>query len=101
MPADCRVDQDYTAWGTLSPRHLPGVESVTVEWQKYGSGRWRSESSERAVNVDRGGATGFRVDFNFYGWGSGKMHWRVRAVHRADEMHPRKASAWRSFWVRV
>ncbi len=52
-------------------------------------------------NGDRGGATAFRVGFSFYGWGSGKLHWRVRAVHHADELHPRKASSWRSIWVKL
>jgi hypothetical protein len=101
VPSTVRVNEDYTSTGTLSPRHMPGEESVTVEWQKYSGGRWRSERSERVENEDYGNATRFTVEYSFYGWGSGKMKWRVRAVHRADELHPRKASSWRSFWVKI
>ena len=101
VPVNLRVNKSYTSWGTLSPRHFPGDESVTVEWQKYSKGRWRVEATERVENVDRDGITRFKVEYSFYGWGSGKMHWRVRAIHRADELHPRKVSTWRYFWVKV
>ena len=101
VPGSVRVNEDYSSSGTLSPRHMPGEESVTVEWQKYSGGRWRVERTERVENEDYDGATRFTVDYGFMGWGSGKMKWRVRAVHRADELHPRKASAWRYFWVRI
>ena len=101
VPGTVRVNEDYSSFGTLSPRHMPGEESVTVEWQKYSGGRWRVERTERVENEDYNGATRFVVDYGFMGWGSGKMKWRVRAIHRADELHPRKASAWRTFWVKI
>ena len=101
VPATVRVNVDYSSFGTLSPRHMPGDESVTVEWQKYTGGRWRVERTERVENEDYAGATRFVVDYGFMGWGSGKMKWRVRAIHRADELHPRTASAWRYFWLKL
>jgi hypothetical protein len=41
--------------------------------------------------------TSVSVEFQKYS----KGRWRVRAVHLADQMHPRQASAWRTFWVKV
>lgn len=101
VPGTVRVNRDYTSTGTLAPRHMPGDESVTVEWQKYSGGRWVGAGSDRVENEDHGSITRYKVEYSFIGWGSGKMKWRVRAVHRADDLHPRKASAWRYFVLRI
>jgi hypothetical protein len=101
VPSTVRVNRDYTSRGTLNPRHMPGESSVTVEWQKLSGGRWRSEGTDRVENEDFGSITRYKVEYSFFGWGSGKIKWRVRAIHRADELHPRVVSPWRYFWVKV
>ena len=100
VPGTIRINHTYTSYGTLRPLHFVEDTSVRVEFQKYSKGRWRAGGSLSASNEDYQGYTRFKVDYSFYGWGSGKIHWRVRAVHLADEMHPRQASAWRTFWVK-
>jgi len=101
VPGTVRTNKDYTSRGTLSPRHMPGDHSVTVEWQKYSGGRWRGAGTDRPENEDYGGVTRYTVAYSFMGWGSGKMKWRVRAVAPADELHPRATSAWRTFWLKL
>jgi hypothetical protein len=101
VPGTVRTYHDYTARGTLRPLHFVEDTSVRVEFQKYSGGRWRAAGSVSATNEDYQGYTRYTVEYSFSGWGSGKIHWRVRAVHLADEMHPRKASAWRTFWLKV
>jgi len=101
VPGTARTYHDYTSYGILRPLHFVEDTSVRVEFQKYSKGRWRAAGSVSASNEDYQGYTRFGVEYSFTGWGSGKIRWRARAVHLADEMHPRQASAWRSFWVKV
>jgi hypothetical protein len=101
VPGTVRTNHTYTSYGKLRPLHFAEDTSVSVEFQKYSKGRWRAGGKVSASNEDYQGFTRYQVEYSFYGWGSGKIRWRVRAVHLADEMHPRQASAWRLFWVRV
>ena len=39
-------------------------------------------------------STRYKVAYSYWGIGSGTMRWRVRAIHLADKLHPRKVSAW-------
>jgi hypothetical protein len=91
----------YTSYGTLRPLHYAGDQTVKVEWQKYSGGRWRAAGTMRPVNRNYSSYTRYKVSYSFYGSGSGSMRWRVRAIHLADQLHPRKASAWRYFSVKV
>jgi len=95
--------RSYTSWGTLRPLHYAGDMSVRVVWQKYYKGRWRLDSRDRPENQDYFDGTSrftrFKVSYSFMAVGSGTMRWRVRAIHLADDLHPRKASAWRYFKV--
>lgn len=101
VPGTVRTNHTYTSYGTLRPLHFAEDTSVRVEFQKYSKGRWRAGGTVSASSEDYQGFTRYQAEYSFYGWGSGKIRWRVRAVHLADEMHPRQASAWRSFWVKV
>jgi hypothetical protein len=94
-----RTGHQYVSYGTLQPLHLAGDQSVTVQWQKYSNGRWRAGGTTRSENVDYSSYTRYKVEYSFYGWGSGSMRWRVRAMHLKDAMHPRAVSAWRYFSV--
>ena len=100
VPYRCVTGRSYTAYGTLKPLHFRGDQTVKVVWQKYSGGRWRADSSERVRNLNYRSYTRFKVSFSFWGYGSGTMRWRVRAIHLADKLHPQKASAWRYFTVR-
>lgn len=95
-----RTGRWYTAYGTLKPLHFAGDRSVKVVWQKYYKKRWRAAGNERPYNLDYRGSTRYRVKIKFYGWGKGTMRWRVRAIHLKDELHPRRVSAWRYFYVK-
>jgi hypothetical protein len=95
-----RLSREYRAYGTLKPLHLAGESTVKVQWQKYVNRRWRTDSTERPDNIDYRAFTRYQVEYEFWGWGSGSMRWRVRAIHPADAMHPRAVSAWRYFVVR-
>jgi hypothetical protein len=88
VPKTVWINEDYTSTGTLSPRHFPGDESILLDCQKYSDGRWRSQETQRVENEDYGGITRYTAEYSFFGWGSGEMKWRVRAVHCADELHP-------------
>jgi hypothetical protein len=103
VKARLRAFRDYTFRGALRPLHYSGDESVQVVWEKYQRGRWRRDSTERPDNEDYFNGTSrltrFKVSFSFLAVGSGTMRWRVRAIHLADTLHPRKASAWRYFTV--
>ncbi len=101
VPYRCVTGRNYTAYGTLKPLHFRGDQTVKVVWQKYSGGRWRADSSERPRNLNYRTYTRFKVGFSFWGYGSGTMRWRVRAIHLADKLHPQKASAWRYFTVRI
>ena len=101
VPYRCVTGRSYTAYGTLKPLHFRGDQTVKVVWQKYSGGRWRADSSERTQNLNYRTYTRFKVGFSFWGYGSGTMRWRVRAIHLADKLHPQKASAWRYFTVRI
>ena len=101
VPGTARVNHSYTSHGILRPLHYAEDTWVRVEFQKYSKGRWRAAGTVSGSCEDYQGYSRYTVDYSFYGWGSGKIHWRVRAVHLADEMHPRQASAWRTFWVKV
>lgn len=95
-----RTGRWYTAYGTLRPLHFAGDRTVKLVWQKYSGKRWRAAGSDRPENIDYRGYSRFRVKFKFYGWGKGTTKWRVRTIHLRDQMHPRRASAWRYFSVR-
>lgn len=101
--ARLRTNRDYVSWGTLRPLHYAGDETVKVEWQKFYQGRWRRAGTDRPENRDSYDGTTrytrFRLAYSFWGIGSGTLRWRVRAIHLADGLHPRKASAWRYFKV--
>ena len=101
VPGTVRTNHTYTSYGTLRPLHFAEDTSVRVAFQKFSKGRWRAAGTVSASCEDYEGYTRYKVDYSFYGWGSGKIHWRVRAVHLADEMHPRQASSWRALWVKV
>lgn len=101
VPRRAVSGRKYAAYGTLKPLHYAGDQTVKVEWQKYSGGRWRAAGAMRPVNKNYRSYTRYKVAYSFYGYGSGTMRWRVRAIHLADQLHPRKASTWRYFTVRV
>jgi hypothetical protein len=103
VKAHLHAFRDYQSRGTLRPLHYSGDDGVQVVWQKYYRSRWRLDSTERPDNEDYFNGTSrftrFQVSYSFLAIGSGTMRWRVRAIHFADSLHPRKASAWRYFTV--
>jgi hypothetical protein len=101
VPLRCVTSRTYTSSGTLKPLHYVEDTCVRCTFEKFSGGRWRSAGTRSGVNENYNGSTRYKITYSFYGYGSGSMKWRVRAVHLADELHPRKVSAWRYFTVRL
>jgi hypothetical protein len=104
VPYVVHTSTDYESWGTLRPLHYAGNTSVKVVWQSYYRGRWVAEPSDHPENEDYFNGTSrftrFQVSYSFMPlWGHGGQRWRVKAIHLADSLHPRKVSAWRYFNV--
>ncbi len=101
VPLRSVTNKTYRSYGTLKPLHYVKDTSVRCVFEKYSGGRWRSAGTRSAANTNYNGYTRYKITYSFWGYGSGSMKWRVRAVHIADKLHPRKVSAWRYFTVRL
>jgi len=97
VPSHMHKGRWYTNGGILKPQHTNGVFALTIQWQRYSRGAWRSEPKMgvRALNYKTYSIYGYRER---YGRGAPRR-WRVRAIHYADSDHLSTYSSWRYYRV--
>lgn len=94
-PATARTSTTFTSALYLKPRHTAGTRPVSIECQRYESGKWVTKKSvkAKAANYSTYTKCTARVQLGLKG------SWRIRAVHAEDAQNAKTTTSWRTIKV--
>lgn len=94
-PTRARTTTIFTSSCFLKPRHAAGTYPVSIECQRYVSGKWVTKQTVKAKAANYSTYTKCSARAQLGTKGS----WRIRAVHAQDSLSAKTLGAWRSIKV--